>query len=132
MAVSITISVNGQLVRQINGVPWQANMSAQSAMEQAYSSGSGYSFLLQYFGPQLGYEVVSIDNIASQAGTDAFLFWQFCVNGTIAAQGIDETFLNDGDQIEWNYTIYNASAHGATRYAAIKQQVSGKASANVK
>jgi hypothetical protein len=127
MAVSIAISVNGQSIRQINNVPWQANMSGQDAMEHAYGSGSGYSFLLQYFGQQLGYEVVSIDNIASQAGTDAFLFWEFSVNGTVASQGIDETTLNDGDQIGWNYTVYNAAAHGTSRYAAIKDNVSGKA-----
>lgn len=127
MAESITISVNGQSIRQINNVPWQANMSGQDAMEHAYGSGSGYSFLLQYFGPQLGYEVVSIDNIAGQAGTDAFLFWEFSVNGTVASQGIDETTLNDGDQIGWNYTLYNAAAHGTSRYATIKQNVSGKA-----
>jgi hypothetical protein len=120
MAVSITIAVNGQAIRQINNVPWQANMNGQDAMEHAYGS-SGYSFLLQYFGPALGYEVVSIDNIASQSGSDAFLFWEFSVNGTVASQGVDETILNDGDQIGWNYTVYNAAAHGTSRYAAIKQ-----------
>jgi len=128
MAVSITISVSGQPIRQINNVPWQANMNGQDAMEHAYGSGSGYSFLLQYFGPQLGYEVVSIDNIASQAGSDsdAFLFWEFSVNGVVATRGVDETTLNDGDQIGWNYTAYNAAAHGAGRYAAIKQQAGAK------
>ena len=126
MAVSITISVSGQPIRQINNVPWQANMNGQDAMEHAYGSGSGYSFLLQYFGPQLGYEVVSIDNIASQAGSDAFLFWEFSVNGVVASKGVDETTLNDGDQIGWNYTAYNAAAHGTSRYAAIKQQASRK------
>lgn len=131
MTVSITISVNGQLVRQINNVPWQANMSGQNAMEQAYGV-TGYSFQLQYFGSQLGYEVVSIDSIAMQAGTDGFVFWQFSVNGVLASQGIDETFLNDGDQIEWNYTLYTEATHGTSRYAAIKQQVSGKVSSNLK
>jgi hypothetical protein len=121
MAVSITIAVNGQIIRQINNVPWQANMNGQDAMEHAYGSGAGYSFLLQYFGPQLGYEVVSIDNIASQSGTDTFLFWEFSVNGTVSSTGVDETFLNDGDQIGWNYTTYNDAAHSASRYAAIKQ-----------
>jgi len=122
MTVSMTISVNGQSIRQITNVPWQANVNAQQAMEQAYGSGAGYSFLLQYFGPQLGYEVVSIDNIASQAGTDAFLFWEFSVNGNVANQGIDETTLNDGDQIGWNFRKYDPSIHGATRYAAIRQR----------
>jgi hypothetical protein len=121
MAISIVIAVNGQPIRQINNVPWQADMTGQNAMEHAYGN-AGYSFLLQYFGPQFGYEVVSIDNIAGQAGTDAYLFWEFSVNGTVASQGVDETILNDGDQITWNYTMYNASAHGTSRYAAIRSQ----------
>jgi hypothetical protein len=125
MAISITISVNGQSIRQIKNVPWQAEMNGQDAMEHAYGS-AGYSFLLQYFGPQLGYEVVSIDNMASQSGTDAFLFWEFSVNGVVASKGVDQTTLNDGDQIGWNYTVYNASAHGASRYAAIRSQRGAK------
>jgi Domain of unknown function (DUF4430) len=127
MAVSITISVNSQSIRQISDVPWHANMNGQDAMEHAYGSGAGYSFQLQYFGPQLGYEVVSIDNISSQAGTDAYLFWEFSVNGTVAKKGVDETTLNDGDQIGWNFTVYNSLTHGASRYAAIKRQASNKA-----
>jgi hypothetical protein len=126
MAISITISVNSQSIRQIDNVPWQANMNGQDAMEHAYGSGAGYSFQLQYFGPQLGYEVVSIDNISSQAGTDAYLFWEFSVNGTIAKQGVDETILNDGDQIGWNYRPYNSTTHGASRYAEIKKRTSKK------
>jgi hypothetical protein len=126
MTVSITISVNGQSIRQIPNVPWQANMNGQDAMEHAYGTGPGYSFLLQYFGPQLGYEVVSIDNIASQAGTDAFLFWEFSVNGVVANKGVDQTTLNDGDQISWNYTAYNPATHGAGRYATIKAQAGAK------
>lgn len=125
MSVSITISVNGQSIHQINNVPWQANMNGLDAMEHAYGN-SGYSFLLQYFGPQLGYEVVTIDNIASQSGSDTFLFWEFSVNGTVASRGVDETTLNDGDQIGWNYTIYNAAVHDRSRYALIKQQATVK------
>ena len=125
MAVSITISVNGQSIRQIDNVPWQANMNGQDAMEHTYGS-AGYSFLLQYFGPQLGYELVSIDNVANQIGTDVVLFWEFSVNGAVASKGIDQTMLNDGDQIEWNYTAYNVAAHGASRYAAILSRAGTK------
>jgi hypothetical protein len=98
-------------------------MNGQDAMEHAYATRSGYSFQLQYFGPQLGYEVISIDNIVSQAGTDAFLFWEFSVNGVVANKGIDQTTLNDGDQIGWNFTVYNQATHGTGRYATIKQQM---------
>jgi hypothetical protein len=125
MSVSITISVNGQSVRQINNVPWQANMNGQDALEHAFGS-AGYSFLLRYFGPQLGYEVISIDNIANQAGGDAFLFWEFSVNGDVASKGVDQMTLNDGDHIGWNYTVYNGATHSGTRYAAIRSQAGVK------
>jgi hypothetical protein len=41
MTISITIAVYGQTIRQIDNVPWQANMNGQNAMEQAYGSGAG-------------------------------------------------------------------------------------------
>jgi|ERR1700674_826806 len=124
MAVSITISVNGNVTRQLPNIPWHAGMNAQQAMEQAYQTGTGYSFTLQYFGTGLGYEVISIDNIASQSSTDAYLFWEFSLNGTPAQEGIDEVSLNDGDQIGWNYTTYNQAAHAGSRHAAIKAKMS--------
>ncbi|WFT96807.1 DUF4430 domain-containing protein [Bradyrhizobium barranii] len=65
---------------------------------------------------------MSIDNIASQTGADAFLFWEFSVNGAVANKGVDQTTLNNGDQIGWNFTIYNAVMHGTGRYATIKEQ----------
>jgi len=58
-------------------------------MEQAYDADPGFSFLIRYFGPQLGYEILEIDGIASQTGTDTFLFWEFSVNGNIADKGVD-------------------------------------------
>jgi hypothetical protein len=85
----MTIAVDGQTIRQIDNVSWQAGMNGQQAMEQAYGSGAGYSFQLQYFGAQLGYEVVSIDNIAGQSGTDAFLFWEFSVHAGLPRDVVD-------------------------------------------
>ncbi len=123
MAVGITIAVNGKVIRQIDNVPWQSGMNAQDAMEHAYHTGTGYSFMLQYFGPDLGYEVVNIDNIASQSGTDTYVFWEFRVNNTISQKGIDQVILNDGDKIGWNYIPYDLTAHGSGRYAAIKTRI---------
>ncbi len=81
-------------------------------MERAYHAGTGYSFTLQYFGQALGYEVMSIDGVTGQSGTDLFLFWEFSVNGSIATKGIDQTVLNDGDKIGWNFTSYDITKHG--------------------
>jgi hypothetical protein len=44
----------------------------------------------------------------------------------IAKQGVDETILNDGDQIAWNFRRYDSTTHGASRYAEIKKQTSKK------
>lgn len=121
MPLSISVAVNNQVVKQTNNVLWQANMNAQNAMEQAYDADQSFSFLVQYFGSQLGYEAVAIDNIASQAGTDAFLFWEFSVNGVIADKGVDHTSPKDGDKLGWNFTRYDPAKHDASRYAAIKK-----------
>lgn len=123
MSVEMTVSINGQLDRTFPDIAWQSGMNVQQAMESAYGSEAGYDFALQYFGPDLGYEVVMIDNVSQQAGTDTFLFWQLSINGKISSTGIDETTLNDSDEVEWNYTAYTAETHGQTRYKELRQAV---------
>ena len=103
-------------------IAWQSGMDVH-AMETAFGSESGYDFALQYFGPDLGYEAIMIDNIFQQAGTDTFLFWQLSVNGKVSNTGIDETILNDNDEVEWNYTAYSSQAHGQTRYKRLREAV---------
>lgn len=120
MPVEVTISINGQLERTFDDIPWQSGMNVQQAMETAFGLEGGYDFALQYFGSNLGYEAVMIDNIFQQAGTDAFLFWELSVNGNVSGTGIDETILNDGDEVEWNYTAYTSSTHNSTRYKRIR------------
>ncbi len=97
-------------------------MNVQQAMESAYGD-SGYGFVVQYFGAQLGYELITLDGITSQNGSDEYLFWQLSINGDVAHQGIDETELNDGDLIGWNYTRYIEEQHGKGRRGAIRQRV---------
>lgn len=69
MPVTVSIAINGNVARTIADIPWSSGMNAQNALEQAYATGAGYSFLPQYFGVPLGYEVVSFDGIAAQQGT---------------------------------------------------------------
>jgi hypothetical protein len=121
MSITIVIAVQGMMIRRIDNIPWHLNMNGQDAMEHAYHIGSGYSFLLQYFGQSLGYEVTSIDNVSSQAGSEIFLFWEFSVNNKLSQTGVDQTKLNDGDTIGWNYIPYNPKQHAGTRYAAIRE-----------
>lgn len=121
MSVQMTVSINGQLERAFDDIPWQSGMNVQQAMESALGTEQGYAFALQYFGADLGYETIMIDNIVQQAGTDAFLFWELSVNGNVSSTGIDETVLADGDAVEWNYIAYNSETHDMTRYKRIRQ-----------
>ena len=123
MSIRMTISINSQLDRTFPSIVWQSGMNVQQAMEAAYGMETGYDFAIQFFGASLGYEVVMIDNISQQAGTDAFLFWELSVNNTISNTGIDHTILNDGDEVEWNYTPYSSPVHDQTRYRHIKAAV---------
>src|ERR1041384_5949708 len=107
MTVTIALQVGGIPVGEISGIPFIAGVNVQQAMEAAFNLhvDSGYSFSLQYFGNPLGYEVVTLDGIANQVGTDpnSFMFWALYVNAKLSPTGIDETILNDGDLVIWNY-----------------------------
>jgi hypothetical protein len=119
MTVSVAIAIGGNVVRSIPNVPWSAGMNAQNALEQAYVSGLGYSFLLQYFGAPLGYEVMAFDGISAQQGTDISFYWEFIYNQSPAQQGIDSTILNDGDALLFSYVSYNVARHAGTRVEAV-------------
>jgi Domain of unknown function (DUF4430) len=119
MTVSLVIAVGGNVVRSIPSVPWAAGMNAQNALEQAYVAGSGYSFLLQYFGSSLGYEVMAFDGIPAQQGTDVSFYWEFIYNGYPAQQGIDGTILNDGDALLFSYVSYDVARHAGKRVEAV-------------
>ena len=117
MAISTTIQINGAAVRTLASVPWSSGMNVQSVLEQAYGQ-AGYSYQLQYFGVY-GYELVAVDGVAGQQGSDASLYWAFLVNGQMAQQGIDATYPNDGDAIVFDYVVYNPAAHAGTRLEAV-------------
>jgi hypothetical protein len=70
------------VVKQMSNLPWRDNMKGQDAMEQAYDADPSFSFLIRYFGAQLGYEILEIDGIASQIGQIHFFF------GNLASTGI--------------------------------------------
>ena len=120
MPVTVSIAISGNVVRTIANIPWSSGMNAQNALEQAYATGTGYSFLTQYFGVPLGYEVMSFDGVASQQGSDGGFYWEFSYNGNPARQGIDSTILNDGDSLLFSYVAYNEAAHSRKRVGAIR------------
>jgi hypothetical protein len=120
MPVTVSMAINGNVVRTIANVPWSPGMNAQHALEQAYATGTGYCFVLQYFGVPLGYEVMAFDGITAQQGTDTGLYWEFVYNGNPARQGIDSTILNDGDTLLFSYVAYSEAVHSRKRVGAIR------------
>jgi hypothetical protein len=120
MPITVSIAINGNVVRTMANIPFVSGMNAQNALEQAYATGTGYSFSMQYFGVPLGYEVMSFDGIAAQQGTDTGSYWEFIYNGNPARQGIDSTPLNDGDTLLFSYVAYNEAAHSRKRVGAIR------------
>ena len=124
MPISMTISVENMQVAEIDAIPYQSGMNVQQAMEQAYNlhQDPAYNFTLRYFGEVLGYFVSTLDGIITQVGSDpdTFLFWELLVNGQPPQQGIDNTFLSDGDVVGWNYTNYAAERHAGTAHEQIR------------
>jgi hypothetical protein len=124
MATSMTISVEGVQVAEIDAIPYQSGMNVQQAMEQAYNlhQDPAYNFLLNYFGDELGYFVSTLDGVITQVGSDpnTYLFWELFVNGIPPNTGIDSTFLSDGDTVGWNYTHYVAERHAGTAHERIR------------
>jgi hypothetical protein len=124
MAVKMTVSIAGVQVGEIDQIAYHPDMNVQLAMEEAYNlhSDKAFNFSIQYFGSNLGYEVVTLDGIANQVGSDsgAYVFWALSVNGTLSPTGIDGTDLNDDDSVEWNYQAFEPAQHSGTRHEQIQ------------
>lgn len=125
MALTMNISVMNSQVTSIPNIPYRQNMNVQQAMEAAYDPPI-VAFTLQFFGSP-GYELMNLDSLANQVGGDGntFLFWELLINGQFSQTGIDETILNDGDVIGWNYTSYTEDLHAGTRYETMRNIIAG-------
>jgi hypothetical protein len=128
MAVTVTISVLGTQVAVIEDLAYVSGMNVQQVMEAAYAAEmtspqkAVVEFTLEYYGPSFGYELLTLDSISLQVGADGgtSIFWELLVNGQMTTTGIDSTYPNDGDSIQWNYTIYSPDRHSGTRYEALR------------
>jgi hypothetical protein len=110
---TVQVSVGGG---PSTSVPWVAGMSAQQAMEAAFNAlnnSQTFTYALQYYGSQLGYLVMMInetyDSFVSSAAP--FFYWEFLLNGAPAQQGIDSTKLHPGDAIAFNFEAYDSVRH---------------------
>lgn len=129
MSITMTLSLNGNEISQVGNIPFITGMNVQQAMEAAYglTPGHSYNFSLQYFGAGLGYEVVTLDSITNQIGSDpnSYLFWALYINNTFSPTGIDSTVLQDGDQIGWDYQGFSPEAHAGTRHEQVRDTLRG-------
>lgn len=118
MGASVTVEVVGGPTAQ---VAWTENMTAQRALEAAYdqiNSSATFTYALQFYGTQLGYLVIMInetyDSFISSA--EPFFYWEFFVNNRPANKGIDNTILSAGDTINptsTRFVLTTNRAHGA-------------------
>ena len=112
-AAPIQVSVDGGPTVSVS---WEPDMNAQQALEAAYNAindDKKFTYALQYFGSQLGYLVMMInetyDSFASSAAP--FYYWDFLVDGNPARTGIDTTRLNPGAKIAFSFERYDAEKH---------------------
>lgn len=97
-------------------VQWSSGMTGQTALERAEDNlGSEFIYCIEYYGSGLGYLVNMInetyDTFASSASP--FFYWEFLVNGSPSSTGIDQTVLQDGDVVTFEFTTYESEAASA-------------------
>lgn len=97
-------------------VPWTQGMNAQQAIEAACdaSSPGQFTYAIQYYGSTMGYLVIMINDTyesARSSGGPSY-YWEFLVNGIYSTTGIDNTILNAGDTITFEFQMYSLEAIG--------------------
>ena len=106
-------------------------MNAQTALEEVINDPANkglFTFMLQYYGSGLGYLVDMIngtyDTVITTNNTgQPYYFWDFVHNHHHANKGIDNTFLEDGDEIGFDFERYVPEQHeGTNREAKFKSK----------
>jgi hypothetical protein len=110
---------------------WFPNMNAQDALEAAWikiNSTEKFTYVLQYYGLNLGYLVLMINETYDSfvSSSFPFFYWHFFVNGEPASAGIDNTKLNPSDHVRFSFDHYVPEEHkGTTMEAKYQFQTSG-------
>lgn len=131
MSVTLRIKIQGDQVGQDIAVPYRAGMNVQQLLEAAYDSQpklqNTLRFAATYFGSALGYELTALDGIVPQSGADleTFFFWELLIDGKYSQHGMDQSFPQDGDAVEWDYTMYVNERHAGTRHEQIRDLLVG-------
>jgi Domain of unknown function (DUF4430) len=118
--MTVTVAVEAGPIFQI---PWKSGINAQDAMEAAQQQANNpslFTFALQYYGPQLGYLVLMINETydSFRSASAPFFYWEFLVNSRVSSTGIDSTKVNDGDVLTFRFSVYDVSVHAGTPLAA--------------
>ena len=110
---SVTVDVVGG--PSVN-VPWFQGMNAQQALEGAFAQindSEQFTYALQYYGAQLGYLVVMInetyDSFASSS--NPYFYWEFLLNGAPSQVGIDGIVLQPNDVVGFQFEMYSQDKH---------------------
>jgi hypothetical protein len=116
----VTVSVIGGPTVSVD---WTPGMNVQLALEGAYDVLKGQSeltYALQYFGSQLGYLVIMINETyeSFMSSSHPFFFWEFLVDGTPSQTGIDTTVLNAGNVVTFELQAYDAEGHALSTVRA--------------
>jgi hypothetical protein len=101
--VSLTATVLDHEVIAVDDIPWTDGMTILSLMEAVYDSGEAppsFSFMIGYFGKDLGYLLYDINQIGDQP----CVFWRVAINGERPKSGLDKDPLNAGDAVTMTYS----------------------------
>ena len=96
-----SLSVNwGDSTDLFSDLPYTQGMTVYEAMEVADEL-SGDHFSVEYASfPGMGKFVEAINGVAQQP--DDKIYWQYCVDDTMATKGVEDYELKPGQQIQWH------------------------------
>lgn len=106
--MAISISITGGPATSIT---WANGMNAQNALELAEDAlKEEFIYSIEYYGSALGYLVNMINETYDtfKSNSKPYFYWEFSVNGSPSPTGIDQTMLNDGDEVSFTFKRYDA------------------------
>lgn len=108
MAVAITLTVDyndGYTKADTYEVPFEAGMDVEEAMKRAYdvshASAQPFTFVLSYFGSELGYFVEAVNGIQGNRVSS----WALLLGSDESPAGIDEEILTPGASVTFRYVL---------------------------
>jgi hypothetical protein len=101
--VSLSATVLDKEIVKVDDIPWTEGMTILALMEAVYDAGEpspSFSFMIGYFGKDLGYLLFDVNQIGDQP----CVYWCVRINGQPPKSGLDKDQLNAGDAVTMKYT----------------------------